>query len=209
MAKYVMRENPGLLGEGARRKVPKMVVEHQYSLRDLAEEIAKRSMFSVGEVEGLMLSVADALAGRIADGYSVKIDGLGSFSAKLGLKKGAELRRQSGSMPNAASIEIAGLNFRADKELLRRANNRCRLVRTKGQKYADPTEGKEERLEMLLGFLERHSCISLQQYAVMTRMSKRSARKELGEWESDKRIFRRGKGPSLIFLRAGEDFARE
>lgn len=204
-----MQEMPDIRGDGARTRFPKMIVEHQYSLRDLAEEIAKRSTFSQGEIEGLMLSVVDAITTRVADGYSVKIDGLGSFSAKLGMKKGVEREQPDGTKRNAMSIEMTGMNFRVDKELLRRANRLCKPVRTKGQKYADPLVGKEERLALLLDHLEKYSCISLHQYSVMTRLEKLAARKELQEWERENRIFRRGKGPSLIFLRVRDDFAHE
>ena len=84
-----------------------------------------------------MDAVIEQLAYEISNGYSVKIDGLGTFSAKLGVCKDKEMDSfEEGSKKlNAKSIEVTGVSLRVDKKLIREIDLNCDLER-----------GGEERL---------------------------------------------------------------
>lgn len=70
--------------------------------------------FTPGDIVGIVRSAAQAMAENMADGNSVKIDGIGVFTPSLGLRKG--VKRESGvedePRRNAASICVDSIRFR-------------------------------------------------------------------------------------------------
>ena len=67
----------------------------------------------------------------MAEGQSVTLDGIGTFTPRLGVAKDKEIDSLDGDEPkrNARSIEVNGINYRANKELIRETNLRCDLRR--------------------------------------------------------------------------------
>ena len=67
----------------------------------------------------------------MAEGQSVTLDGIGTFTPRLGVVKDKEIDSLDGDEPkrNARSIEVNGINYRANKELIRETNLRCDLRR--------------------------------------------------------------------------------
>lgn len=89
------------------------------------------SGLSKGNVMQVMTTVAEYLAYCMAEGQSVTLDGIGTFTPRLGVAKDKEIDSLDGDEPkrNARSIEVNGINYRADKELVRETNLRCDLRR--------------------------------------------------------------------------------
>ena len=85
MAKYIMRELPEQFGRGKRRHAPRMLVEGTVTLGQLAERIARGTTFASAEIEGIVALLVDELSGSLADGYTVRIEGLGAFSPTEGI----------------------------------------------------------------------------------------------------------------------------
>lgn len=182
MAKYVMQEMPDVRGTGERVRYPRLLIDGQIDLRGLADEIARRSSLTRGDVEASVGMLTELMAEYMARGYSVRIEGLGLFSPKLSLKEGVEREKEGGSKRNSASIEVSDIRFAADKELVGSTQRACVLERAKAERYAKPAEGREERLARLLDYLAHTPSIGVSTYARLMGLSQTSAQRELRHW---------------------------
>ena len=114
MAKYTMRQVPQGLGKHPSQH-PHLISEGRLSTEDLSERMAEGCTFSRAEIEGVLQLLGEELAKRLADGYIVHIDGVGSFRPKLGYRKDvAPLEGEETVTRNAASLELADVRFHAD-----------------------------------------------------------------------------------------------
>ena len=86
MAKYTMRQVPQGLGKHPSQH-PRLISEGRLSTEDLSERMAEGCTFSRAEIEGVLQLLGEELAKRLAEGYIVHIDGVGSFRPKLGYRK--------------------------------------------------------------------------------------------------------------------------
>lgn len=201
MAKYKMRETPDLRGDGKRVKYPKMVISGQINLRRIARQIAQESSYSEADVLGFVAALAGHIARGIASGHSVKVDGVGIFTARLGLKRGAERESDEGSRRNAMSLEIKGVNFRPDKDLLQEADSHCDLERTKCERYTSARTGREERLAMALDYLHRgNAFLTVWSYAGMTGLSQPIAGRELRTFYTEGLLGIKGRGTHRVYI---------
>lgn len=204
MAKYIMQEMPDLQGKGKRIKFPKMLINYKYPHKSIVKEIADRTSFTQGDIEGVLTALTETIAYRMALGGSVKIDGLGVFKAKLGLRDGAEREEEGSSKRNAMSIEVTDVNYKADKKLVHSINQSCRLEREKARQYTDHKAGKLDRLEMLKTYLQEHHLIRVWEYKRLTGLSASSAGKELRAFAAEGLINPRGRGAHLLYLASTE-----
>lgn len=207
MAKYIMQEMPDLQGKGKKAKYPKMLIDNMYSHKSIVEEIAQRTSFTEGDVEGMIVALSETIAYRMAEGNSVKVCGLGVFKPKLGLRAGAPEEREGSSKRNAASIEVTDVQYKADKALVLRVGKNCRLERGRSRSYTDHKAGKEKRAAELMAYLSEHHFIRVGQYSQLTGLSTSSAGKELRELATEGLVARRGRGAHLIYISPtkGED----
>lgn len=182
---YVMKEMPDLNGKGERITYPQLVMVGQTSTRQLVEYISKVSAFSQGVVEGVLCEIAGAMAHDMAQGFSVKLDGIGTFSPGLVLRDDKE-REEAGEDAkhrNAQSIQVGKVNFQAEKELVWRTNEHCTLKRApwkparSSRKYTP-----EQRLEMAKNYLETHPFITVHNYGQLTGLLQSAATTELRKW---------------------------
>ena len=74
MAEYEMQESNLPNEEGKRILFPRMVINTQRDLEDIAKAISQTSTFSPGDIKGLIIALADEIAYRMGEGCSVKID---------------------------------------------------------------------------------------------------------------------------------------
>lgn len=113
MAKYMMMDLPRRKDGSKAGKYPRMKRTYRLGLEELAHEISQESSFTKGDIIGAMDLISSHIARRVAAGYSVKVDGLGTFTAKLVLKDGAEPEQEGSGHRNAMSIEIGGGEFQS------------------------------------------------------------------------------------------------
>ena len=111
------------------------------------------------------------MAHQMAEGKSVKLDGIGTFSPSLALCKDKE-REKTGegeTHRNARSIVVGNVNFRVDRKMIRRINGRCLLERApwksqrSSQKYTP-----EQRLALAVIYLEEHPFLTVYEYRKLT-----------------------------------------
>ena len=127
MARYIMEEMPDIQKTGKRITYPKFARIDNASIKELARRVGDVSGFSAGDIEGVLLQTAIEMAHLMAEGRSVKIDGIGTFtpSLTLGRDKEREDAEEGGKHRNAQSIFIGGVNFRVDREMVRNISDRC------------------------------------------------------------------------------------
>jgi predicted histone-like DNA-binding protein len=124
MAMYVMEEMPDIHGTGEQVLYPRFAMMDQVSTEELIRQIASSSGFNVGDVEGVITQIGIEMAHQMAEGKSVKLDGIGTFSPSLALCKDKE-REKAGegeTHRNARSIVVGNVNFRVDRKMIRRIN---------------------------------------------------------------------------------------
>ena len=184
-AKYVMQEMVDLNNEGETLLYPRMELKDNCGTDELARMVAEGTTFATGEVKGIICQMAKWMAITMGMGRSVTLDGIGTFTPALGLKKGREREKAdgSGTRRNATSIEVSGVRFRADKELTLEVRQHCRLERSpeRNRLYRSKYT-PDERLALALRYLESHTILRVGEYAALTGLSQTTAAKELRLW---------------------------
>lgn len=209
MAYYVMEEMPDIHKKGERVLYPRFALTDQVSTETVAKTVAERSSFTTGEVEGVIKEIALEMARQMAQGRSVKIDGIGVFSPSLALRQDKEREEAEGnaSRRNARSIVVGKVNLRVDMDLIRETNVRCNLerapwkTRRSSQKYTP-----EQRLQMAVKYLDEHPFLTVTQYQQMTGLLHTTAAIELRQWakQEDSGIDTSGQGSHRVYVRKHE-----
>lgn len=209
MAYYVMEEMPDIHKTGERVLYPRFALTDQVSTETVAKTVAERSSFTTGEVEGVIKEVALEMARQMAQGRSVKIDGIGTFSPALVLRQDKEREDAEGDGPrrNARSIVVGRVNLRVDMDLIRETNVRCNLerapwkTRRSSQKYT-----AEQRLQIAVKYLDENPFLTVTQYQRMTGLLHTTAAKELKQWaaQEESGIATSGCGSHRVYVRKHE-----
>ena len=206
MAMYEMQESnlPGKDGE--RVLFPRMKLWGQMDLDEITKNICRASTFSPGDVKGLVMALAQEIAHGMAEGRSVKIDGLGVFTPALGLREGFEREtgKEGDRRRNATSICLDRIHFRADKELLQETARHCTLERSTWKFHKSSTHlTPEQRLEMAREYLAEHPYLTVANYAALTGLLRNAAAKELKRWAEDQTsgIGSSGRGTHKVYVR--------
>lgn len=99
MADFVMTEMPDVRGEGTTILYPRMIHTGQIDTDTLAAEVHERTTYSTGDVKGLIEAMSEVIASQLALGHSVKVDGLGTFTAGLKMKRRYRQRGEGRNNP--------------------------------------------------------------------------------------------------------------
>ena len=214
MAKYIKQEMTDLSGKGEDKVYYRLQSESNIDFNALAEYVGRHNgMMSKGLVINVMEHVVDAMAELIGKGHSVTIDGLGTFRASLGLEKDKELDIFDGdeTKRNARSLRLTGINYRADKVLIREANRHCKLERAGEACLHHSPYSKEERLKLALQYLEEHGAMRVVEYMELTGLSRTKAAMELKEFRQDlsSGITFIGRGSAKVYVKASEEKTEE
>lgn len=204
-AHYTMREMPDMKGEGKTRLYPKLIISSCCDENELCERIASSTTYSSGEIQGMLTALCEEVARAMADGKSVRIQGLGVFTPALSLREGKEEEQSDGKgrHRNAVSLEIGNVGFRADRELISETNRQCKLVRSKQTfRIHRPDTTPEERLAQALHYLENHPFLTVSAYTSLTGLSRTVAAEELRGWGQapDSGIDIQGRGSHRVYV---------
>ena len=176
MAKYIKQEMPDITGKGVHQVYYRMQTERNIGAAEFVEEVAGLGTgLSEGAVTHVLEQMVQTMARLLADGHTVTIGGLGTFRTAIGVMEGKEQDAFDAdeSKRNAQSIEVRGVNFRADKALVKDIRVQCRLHRSP---YT-----REERLARALAFMEEHTVLRVPDYVKLTGLSRTTASLELRE----------------------------
>lgn len=188
MAKYIKQEMPNLNGTEKPQVYYRLKTNRNIGTAEFVKEISRNgSVTDRAEIEGAIMRIADGLAELLGKGYSVTIDGVGTFKAGLGLKEEKVIDTFDGeeTKRNARSLQLTHVRYRADKRLIIEANRRCKLERAGESRLCRSPYTKEERLKLALEFLEKKGAMCVADYVEMTGLSRSVATKELIEFRRD------------------------
>ena len=188
MAKYIKQEMIDLSGKGEEKVYYRLQTERNIDFNELTQQIEEHhNLMNRGLVKSVMAYVVDEMAELLGKGYSVTIDGLGTFRASLGLEEDKEMDTFEGddTKRNARSLRLTGINYRTDKELIKKANRHCKLERAGESRLHHTPYSKEERLKLAHQYLEEHSAMRVADYMELTGLSRTKATLELKEFRQD------------------------
>lgn len=188
MAKYIKKEIADLNGKGTTQAYYRLKTWRKLDSEEFAERChSLHPSFSKGLISGVLDAVVDQLAYEISNGFSVKINGLGTFSAKLGVRKDKEMDSfEEGSKKlNAKSIEVTGISLRVDKKLIKEIGLNCDLERGEEERLRTSKLSQEERIEKARQYLQQNGFMRVNQYAILTGLSYSTASRELRRLASD------------------------
>ena len=195
MPYYYKREINDLNGTGKKVFRYEIRSEGNVTLRNLAYEVHKRyRALGEGEAEGIVATFLDAIKEALSEGRSVTLDDFGTFTLGIGLKNEDTMVTTSdddapGSEPNARSIGVKAVHFRASKRLVSDINSRCRhnLYREPGgTAHLHRTQlTREERIELAVAFINDHSFMRLGDYAALVHISRAMASRDLQDFVRD------------------------
>ena len=188
MAKYIKQEMVDLSGKGEEKVYYRIQTQRNIDLKEFAEYIGSHnSMMNKALVENVLAHVTDSLAKLLGNGYSVTIDGLGTFKATVGLEKDKEMDSfdKKETKRNAQSLRLTGINYRADKVLVKEANRHCKLERGGESRLHQSPYSKEERLKMALEYIGQNGAMRVVNYMELTGLSRTKATLELKEVRED------------------------
>ena len=199
MAKYIKQEMNDLSGKGEEKVYYRLQTERNISFNELTQQIEQHhGIMHRGLVKNVMTHVVDAMAELLGNGYSVTIDGLGTFKASIGLEEDKVMDTFDGdeTKRNARSLRLTGINYRADKELVKNSNQHCKLERAGESRLHHSPYTQEERLKLALQYLSEHGAMRVAEYMELTGLSRTKAAMEL-------RAFRQDASSGITFIGRG------
>ena len=210
MAKYIKQEMVDLSGKGEEKIYYRLQTERNIDFAELAQQIEQHhGLMNRGLIKNVMSYVVDEMAELLGKGYSVSIDGLGTFRASIGLEKDKEMDTfdEDDTKRNARSLRLTGINYRADKDLIKKANRHCKLERAGESRLHHTPYSKEERLKLAQQYLEEHGAMRVAQYMELTGLSRTKATLELKEFRQDAStgITFLGRGSTKVYVKASEE----
>jgi predicted histone-like DNA-binding protein len=188
MAKYIKQEVPDMKKTGEQKVFYRMKVERNIDFQEFIQQVCSHHKgITRGEALRVLVSASETLAELLGEGYSVTIDDWGTFKATIGLEEGKELDTLDGqeTKRNSRSLKLKGVNFRADKELVKSARTKCDLKREGTSRIRRSPYTKAKRLEMALEYLEKHGAMRVPDYMELTGLSRTTATLELQEFRRD------------------------
>ena len=207
MAKYIKQEMVDLSGKGEEKIYYRLQTERNIDFTELAQQIEQHhGLMDRGLVMNVMSHIVDEMAELLGNGYSVSIDGLGTFRASIGLEKDKEMDTfdEDDTKRNARSLRLTGINYRADKDLIKKANRHCKLERAGESRLHHTPYTQEERLKQALQYLDEHGAMRVAQYMELTGLSRTKATLELKEFRQDAStgITFLGRGSTKVYVKA-------
>jgi len=142
----------------------------------------------------------------VAMGKTVKIAGLGTFRAILGLvdegQRGA-WKDSAGRLTTGRNVKLKTVNFRPDRELIANIERSLTLERLgKIIENKKPTSTLAERTAMARAYISEHGFMRIANYASLVGMSKAVASLELRSLAADETsgIAASGTGSAKIYV---------
>ena len=183
MPKYKLQEMPDVRQTGARRVYPKL---DAYRLLDAEEFIEKMHSYdraiSPSVIRAVLMNLSDTLKRMLSQGYTVKVDELGTFSLSLDFDDDKpKVMQQADDKMAYRHVTVKNVNFKVDPSLLKDLRYETALEREmSGVKVLKKQLfSLEQRIERALAVIERDGFICLADYASINNLSRTSASQEL------------------------------
>ena len=206
MAKYIKQEVPDMKKTGEQKVFYRMKVERNIDFQEFIQQVCSHHKgITRGEALRVLVSASETLAELLGEGYSVTLDDWGTFKATIGLEEGKEMDTLDGNETkrNARSLHLNGVNFQADKKLVRNASRRCKLERAGVVRVNRSPYTKEERLQKALEYMEENKVLKVGQYMELTGLAHTTAANELRTFSRDTSsgIISVGRRPAVVYVK--------
>ena len=159
-------------------------------------------------MDAVLTTISDELPRLLGMGYTVSIDGLGTFSTKLGLREDKEQDtfEDGEKKRNAQSVAVKGIGFRPSKELIQKTDRECDLERGSDCRLRISKYSLEERLSLAKKYVESVPFMRVRDYAEMTGLSQYKASIELREQSRhpDAGFKAQGRGSHMVYVKNTE-----
>lgn len=179
-AKYIKKEVPDLNGTGQTQAYYKMQLTPK-TYEQFVKQCAREGHTDESIILGVLSLVSEKLALNMAEGFSVKLDGIGTFNAKLGTRDDVlqDAFEEGEPSHNAKSIMVTGVSYRADNDLIRNTSRKCVLERGGVSRIRKSQFTLEERIQKAREFLEKNLFMRVPDYQQLTGLSRTAASMEL------------------------------
>ena len=188
MPKYIKQELPDLRQTGEKKVYYRLKTEQRIDFKHFVQSLNRvNNGISEADAIRVLLASADHLAELLGQGNSVTLAGIGTFKATIGLEEDKELDTldSTETKRNSRSLRLKGVNFRADKELVKQANSHCKLKREGTARIHRSPYDKDKRLSLALEYLEKHGAMRVADYMELTGLSRTVATMELKSFRQD------------------------
>lgn len=207
MAEYFKREIADLNETGKKQYRYELRSRGSAGLKALARQVHKRyRMLDATELEGIAEDFIDEMAALLTEGYSVTLGNLGSFSLSIGLidkKHPEQTEDEAEGEPNARSLYVRGINFKANKRYVSDINNKCHLQRESGgTAHLHPSPySLEQRIARAVSYIRQNGFLRIANYAGINGISISAASRELRQLDGtpDFPLRSDGRGPSKVY----------
>ena len=184
---------PTGMGNGSEGKsFPKMQVYTEFDYDKVVELVHTNSpAFSQATVRGVLDTLAVVMKSYLPLGHTMKIDNLGVFSLSLEFadneadNANPQANQEAASKKKYHHVRVKGVNFKVDKKLVDDINKENSFERTTGNPSSPSPYSLEERLQRALNHIDKHSFITLQDYANLNSLSYSTASRELAKLVQD------------------------
>ncbi len=189
MARYIKQEMPDLQGTGETKCYYRLEKRRNLSSKEFLKRAGAHGVLDDNILEHALSKIADQLVEELAEGYTVTLEGIGTFQATLGVKKDKEMDTIDGdeTKRNAKSIEVKNVRYVSDKQLVKDVNRRCTLLKAGVRRVNNSPYTKEQRLLLAQEYLAdaAHPFMRAADYAELTGLPRSSATKELRTFAED------------------------
>lgn len=185
MARYIKKEMPDLNGTGSTKAYYRMKTSHRMEFREFVQRCHHyHALYEPSVIQGVIMAVCDQLAYELANENSVRIDGLGMFNAKIGISEYSDKKlddsfAEGTTRRNAMSLDVTGVGYKVDKELVKNVGRYCHLERGDDERLKKSKYTLEERIELARQFLRKEMFMHVRDYARLTGLSHTTAYREL------------------------------
>lgn len=185
-AEYIKKEIPDLNGTGQTQAYYKMKLTPM-DFDSFVKQCAREGHTDESIILGVLSLVSEKLALCMAEGYSVKLDGIGTFNAKLGVRNDVlqDAFEKGERSRNASTIMVKGVSYRADNDLVRKTSRKCVLQRGGVSRLRKSKLSLEERIQKAHDYLESHLFMRVPDYVLLTGLSRTTASMELRKLAAD------------------------
>lgn len=185
-AKYIKQEIADINGTGSTQAYYKMELRPM-DYRRFVSQCAREGRMEESTILGVLSLVSEKLALCMAEGYSVKIEGIGTFNAKLGVRddKLQDAFEEGETTRNASTIEVTGVAYRADNGLIYNTWDKCTLKKGGVSRLRKSKYTLEQRVQRALDFLEKNTFMRVPDYVELTGLSRSAATVELRKLASN------------------------
>jgi len=179
-AKYIKQEIADINGTGSTQAYYKMELRPM-DYRRFVSQCAREGHMEESAILGVLSLVSEKLALCMAEGYSVKIEGIGTFNAKLGVRddKLQDAFEEGETTRNASTIEVTGVAYRADNDLIYNTWDKCTLKKGGISRLRKSKYTLEQRVQRARDFLEKNKFMRVPDYVNLTGLSRSAATVEL------------------------------